>query len=52
MGDGKMTGRVTIKLVSKTEYSFKLEVSPNGREFSLIQESTARKMTEAPNKKP
>jgi hypothetical protein len=51
MGDGKMTGRVTIKLVSKTEYSFKLELSRNGKEFSLLQESTARKMTSAPGKK-
>jgi len=53
MGDTKMSVRVTIKEVSKTEYTFKLEMSQNGGEFSVVQESTAHQVTAAaPAKKP
>jgi hypothetical protein len=47
MGDTKMSARVTIKQVSKTEYTFKLEMSQNGGEFSVVQESTGHKVTTA-----
>jgi hypothetical protein len=47
MGDTKMSIRVTIKEVSKTEYTFKLEVSQNGGEFSTIEEATGHKVTAA-----
>jgi len=36
--------RVTIKQVSKTEYTFKLEMSQNGGEFSVVEEATAHKV--------
>jgi uncharacterized protein DUF1579 len=42
MGDAATT-RITIKNVSSTEWTFKLEVSQNGKDFSVFQESTARK---------
>ena len=38
-------GRVTIKNVSRTEYTFKLEMSQNGKEFSTVRESVARKVS-------
>jgi len=47
MGDAKISVRVTIKEVSKTEYTFKLEMSQNGGEFSVVQEATAHKVTAA-----
>jgi Protein of unknown function (DUF1579) len=47
MGDKKITVHVTIKEVSKTEYTFKLEMSQNGGEFSTIEEATGRKVTAA-----
>ena len=47
MGDAKISVRVTIKEVSKTEYTFKLEMSQNGGEFSVVQESTGHKVTAA-----
>ena len=47
MGDTKMSVRVTIKEVSQTEYTFKLEMSQNGGEFSVVQETTAHKVTAA-----
>jgi hypothetical protein len=47
MGDAKMSVRVTIKEVSKTEYTFKLEMSQNGGEFSVVEEATAHKVTAA-----
>src|SRR5215472_1235894 len=37
MGDAKISVRVTIKQVSKTEYTFKLEMSQNGGEFSVVE---------------
>jgi hypothetical protein len=52
MGDAKISVRVTIKEVSKTEYTFKLEMSQNGGEFSVVEEATAHKVTvAAPAKK-
>ena len=45
MGDAKMSVRVTIKEVSKTEYTFKLEMSQNGGEFSVVEEATAHRVT-------
>jgi hypothetical protein len=52
MGDAKMSVRVTIKEVSKTEYTFKLEMSQNGGAFSVVEEATAHKATvAAPAKK-
>jgi hypothetical protein len=47
MGDAKISVRVTIKEVSKTEYTFKLEMSQNGGEFSVVEESTSHKVTAA-----
>ncbi|HEX8882001.1 MAG TPA: DUF1579 family protein [Candidatus Acidoferrum sp.] len=47
MGDAKISVRVTIKEVSKTEYTFKLEMSQNGGEFSVVEEATAHKVTAA-----
>jgi Protein of unknown function (DUF1579) len=53
MGDKKTSVHVTIKEVSKTEYTFKLEMSQNGGEFSVVEEATGRKVTAAaPAKKP
>lgn len=53
MGDTKMGVHVTITEVSKTEYTFKLEMSQNGGEFSTVEEYTAHKVTAtAPAKKP
>jgi len=53
MGDKKMSVHVTIKEVSKTEYTFKLEMSQNGGAFSVVEEATGRKVTAAaPAKKP
>jgi hypothetical protein len=47
MGDAKISVRVTIKEVSKTEYTFKLEMSQNGGEFSVVEEATGHKVTAA-----
>ena len=47
MGDTKMSVRVTVKEVSKSEYKFKLEISQNGGEFAVVQEATGRKVTAA-----
>jgi hypothetical protein len=47
MGDAKISVRVTIKQVSKTEYTFKLEMSRNGGEFSVVEEATGHKVTAA-----
>ena len=47
MGDAKVSVRVTIKEVSPTEYTFKLEMSQNGGEFSVVEESTSHKVTAA-----
>jgi acyl-CoA thioesterase FadM len=47
MGDAKISVRVTIKQVSKTEYTFKLEMSQNGGEFSVVEEVTGHKVTAA-----
>jgi len=53
MGDTRMSARVTIKEVSKTEYTFKLEMSQNGGEFSVVEEATGHKVAAAaPAKKP
>jgi hypothetical protein len=48
MGSHRAAGRVTIRHVSATEYMFKLEISESGRGFSVVQESTAHKVTAAP----
>jgi hypothetical protein len=47
MGDAKISVRVTVKEVSKTEYTFKLEMSQNGGEFSVVEEETGHKVTAA-----
>jgi hypothetical protein len=47
MGDAKINVRVTVKQVSKTEYTFKLEMSQNGGEFSVVEEATGHKVTAA-----
>jgi hypothetical protein len=47
MGEDKFSVRVTIKHVSKTEYSFKLEMAKNGGEFSVVEEMTGHKVTAA-----
>lgn len=53
MGDDKYSVRVTIKHVSPTEYTFKLEMSKNGGEFAVVEEMTAHKAaTAAPAAKP
>ena len=53
MGETKMSVGVTIKHISTTEYTFKLEMSQNGGEFAVVQEMTGRKATAAaPAKKP
>jgi len=51
MGDAKISVRVTIKEVSKTEYTFKLEMSQNGGEFSVVEEATGHKVTAAASAK-
>jgi len=52
MGDATVTLRLTVKEVSKTEFTYKIEMSQNGGEFALIQEATGRKVAEvAPSKK-
>jgi hypothetical protein len=52
MGDAKVSVRVTIKEVSATEYTFKLEMSQNGGEFSVVEEATGHKVSgAAPAKK-
>ena len=51
MGDTKMSVRVTIKHVSKTEYTFKLEMSQNGGAFSVVEEATGHKVSDASAKK-
>jgi hypothetical protein len=52
MGDDKYNVRVTIKRVSPTEYTFKLEMSKNGGDFSVVEEMTGHKVTApAPAKK-
>ena len=45
MGDDKYSVRVTIKRVSSTEYTFKLEMAKNGGEFSVVEELTGHKVT-------
>lgn len=45
MGDDKYAARVTIKHVSSTEYTFKLEMAKNGGEFSVVEEMTGHKVT-------
>lgn len=53
MGETRISVRVTIKEVSKTEYTFKLEMSQNGGEFSVVEEATGHKVAAAaPAKKP
>lgn len=47
MGDDKYSVRVTVKHVSPTEYTFKLEMSKNGGDFSVVQEMTGHKVTAA-----
>jgi hypothetical protein len=45
MGDVKISVRVTIKDVSPTEYTFKLEMSQNGGDFSVVEQATGHKVT-------
>jgi hypothetical protein len=47
-GGAKGKVRVTVKEVSKSEYTFKLEMSQNGTDFSLVQDATGKKVTAAP----
>jgi hypothetical protein len=52
MGDSSVTLRLTVKEVSKTEFTYKIEMSQNGGEFALLQEATGRKVDDvAPSKK-
>jgi hypothetical protein len=48
MGDVKISVRVTVKEVSKTEYTFKLEMSQNGGEFATVEEATGKKVVASP----
>jgi hypothetical protein len=43
-GDAKLNVRVTIKEVSPTEYTFKLEMAQNGGDFAVVQELTGHKV--------
>jgi len=45
MGDDKYSVRVTIKHVSSTEYTFKLEMAKNGGDFAIVEELTGHKVT-------
>jgi hypothetical protein len=45
MGTTPMKARVTIKEVSKTQYTFKMETSPDGKAWSTMFESTSTKVT-------
>jgi hypothetical protein len=47
MGDAKLSVRVTIKQVSKAEDTSKLEMSQNGGEFALVEETKGHKVTAA-----
>ena len=47
MGDSAVTLRLTVKEVSKTEFTYKIEMSQNGGEFALLQEATGRKISDA-----
>jgi Protein of unknown function (DUF1579) len=47
MGGMPMKVRVTIKEVSKTEYTFKMEVSKDGNTWTTGMESTSTKVTAA-----
>lgn len=51
MGDSTVTLRLTVKEVSKTEFTYKIEMSQNGGEFALIQEATGRKVSDSPPSK-
>jgi hypothetical protein len=48
MGGMPMKLRVTIKEVSKTEYTFKMETSPDRNTWTTAIESTSTKVTAAP----
>jgi len=48
MGDAKTAALITIKNVSPTEYTFTMELSQDGKEFSVVRQSTARKAAQAP----
>ncbi len=45
MGDTTINIRLTVKEVSSTEFTYKIEMSQNGGEFALLQEATGRKVT-------
>lgn len=51
MGGTPMKLRVTIKEVSKTQFTFKMEVSQDGTTWMTAVESTSTKVTAAPAKK-
>jgi hypothetical protein len=51
MGEDKFRVRVTIKHISATEYTFKLEFAKNGGEFAVVQGTKSHKVTEAAAKK-
>lgn len=53
MGDGTVTLRLTVKEVSKSEFTYKIELSQNGGDFAVLQEATGRRQSDAaPAKKP
>ncbi len=47
VGEDKFSVRVTVKHISATEYTFKLEMAKNGGEFTVVEELTGHKATAA-----
>jgi hypothetical protein len=45
MGDATVTLRLTVKEVSDTEFTYKIELSQNGGDFALLQEATGHKLS-------
>lgn len=52
MGSTTIKVRVTIKEVSKTQFTFKMETSPDGNAWTTFVEMTSTKVTAAPAKAP
>jgi hypothetical protein len=50
MGPTPMKARVTIKEVSKTQFTFKMEISADGKAWTSIIETTSTKVMPAPAK--
>jgi hypothetical protein len=44
MGSAPIKGRITIKEISKTEYTFKMEISQDGNTWTTAMESTSTKV--------